>query len=53
VLAVLDGHNRPKYAKREIAFRGLLNCGYDGCAETGELKKEKYVYYHPPICRSA
>jgi hypothetical protein len=31
VQAVLAGHNRPKYSKREIAFRGLMNCAYDGC----------------------
>ncbi|MGB8479616.1 MAG: zinc ribbon domain-containing protein [Acidobacteriaceae bacterium] len=45
VQAILSGHNRPKYSKREIAFRGLMNCAYDGCMLTGELKKEKYVYY--------
>ncbi|MGC1781193.1 MAG: recombinase family protein [Acidobacteriaceae bacterium] len=45
VQAVLDGHNRPKYAKRNLAFRELRNCAYDGCTVTGELKKEKYVYY--------
>jgi site-specific DNA recombinase len=45
VQAVLTGHNRPKYSKREIAFRGLMNCAHDGCMLTGEVKKEKYVYY--------
>jgi site-specific DNA recombinase len=45
VQMVLSGHNRPKYSKREIAFRGLMSCAYDGCMVTGELKKEKYVYY--------
>jgi site-specific DNA recombinase len=45
VQAVLAGHNRPKYSKREIAFRGLMNCAHDGCMLTGEVKKEKYVYY--------
>jgi site-specific DNA recombinase len=42
---VLTGHNRPKYSKREIAFRGLMNCANDGCMLTGEVQKEKYVYY--------
>ncbi len=42
---VLTGHNRPKYSKREIAFRGLMNCAYDGCQLTGDVQKEKYVYY--------
>ncbi|HZY61882.1 MAG TPA: recombinase family protein [Edaphobacter sp.] len=45
VQEVLAGHNRPKYSKREIAFRGLMNCANDGCMLTGEVQKEKYVYY--------
>jgi DNA invertase Pin-like site-specific DNA recombinase len=42
---VLHGHNKPKYRKHEIAFRGLLKCAHDACTVTGELKKGKYVYY--------
>ena len=42
---VLCGHNRPKYSKRDIAFRGLLTCAHDRCMVTGEVKKNKYVYY--------
>jgi len=42
----LAGHNRPKYGKREIAFRGLLTCAHDDCTVSGEIKKGKYVYYH-------
>ena len=42
---VLHGHNKPKYRKQTIAFRGLLRCAHDGCTVTGELKKGKYVYY--------
>jgi DNA invertase Pin-like site-specific DNA recombinase len=45
VQAVLTGHNRPKYSKREIAFRGLMQCANDGCTLTGDIQKEKYVYY--------
>jgi site-specific DNA recombinase len=45
VQAVLAGPNRPKYSKREIAFRGLMNCAYDGCMLTGDIQKETYVYY--------
>jgi site-specific DNA recombinase len=45
VQAVLAGHNRPKYSKREVAFRGLINCAHDGCMLTGDVQKEKYVYY--------
>jgi len=42
---VLTGHNRPRYSKREIAFRGLMTCAHDGCQLTGDVQKEKYVYY--------
>jgi DNA invertase Pin-like site-specific DNA recombinase len=45
VQAVLCGHNRPKYGKQNIAFRGMLTCAHDDCMVTGELKKNKYVYY--------
>jgi site-specific DNA recombinase len=45
VQAVLEGHNRPKYSKRDIAFRGLMTCAYDDCMVTGEVQKAKYVYY--------
>ncbi len=44
VQAVLRGHNKPKYRKHEIAFRGLLRCARDNCTITAELKKGKYVY---------
>jgi DNA invertase Pin-like site-specific DNA recombinase len=43
--AVLNGQNRPKYGKHEIAFRGMLTCAHDDCTVTAELKKDKYVYY--------
>ena len=39
------GYNKPKYRKRNIAFRGLLTCAHDHCLVTAEVKKEKYVYY--------
>jgi site-specific DNA recombinase len=45
VQSVLTGHNRPRHSKREIAFRGLMTCAYDGCMLTGDVQKEKYVYY--------
>jgi site-specific DNA recombinase len=45
VQAVLHGHNKPKYSKRDVAFRGLLTCAHDHCVVTAEVKKEKYVYY--------
>jgi site-specific DNA recombinase len=45
VQEVLANHNRPSYTRKEISFRGLMQCAYDGCALTGEIQKEKYVYY--------
>jgi site-specific DNA recombinase len=45
VQSTLAGHNRPKYSKREIAFRGLMNCAYDGCTLTGDVQKQRYIYY--------
>ena len=32
--------------KRDFAFSGLIECGACGCAIVGEIKKERYVYYH-------
>ncbi|MBI4480955.1 MAG: recombinase family protein [Acidobacteria bacterium] len=46
VQTVFQGHNRPKYARHQYAFSGLLNCAYDGCLITAEMKKGQYVYYH-------
>jgi len=43
--SMLRGHNKPKYGKHEIAFRGMLTCAHDNCTVTAELKKNKYVYY--------
>jgi len=45
VQAVIHGLNKPKYSKRDVAFRGLLTCAHDNCVVTAEVKKEKYVYY--------
>jgi len=46
VQGVLQGRNHPKHRSREFAFSGLLQCAYDNCMVTAEIKKEKYVYYH-------
>jgi site-specific DNA recombinase len=43
--SVLRAHNKPKYGKQEIAFRGLMTCAHDNCRITAERKKGKYVYY--------
>lgn len=45
VQEVLTSHNRPKYSKQEIAFRGLMTCAHDSCMLTGDVQKKKYVYY--------
>jgi site-specific DNA recombinase len=48
VQAVLDGRYAKKHrrAKHEFAFSGLIACGHCGCSLVGEIKKERYVYYH-------
>ena len=43
---VFRGHNRHKYRKHAFSYSGLLQCAYDDCAVTAELKKGRYVYYH-------
>ena len=30
----------------DFAFTSLINCGHCGFALVGEMKKQKYVYYH-------
>jgi site-specific DNA recombinase len=42
---VFQGHNRPKYGKHQFAFSGMLNCAYDQCRVTAEIKKSRYIYY--------
>ena len=37
---------RSRTRKRDFAFSGLIECGACGCAIVGEIKKERYVYYH-------
>ncbi|WP_074974978.1 recombinase family protein [Nitrosospira multiformis] len=45
---VMDGRLRKKHrrATRDFAFSGLIACTACGCAVVGEIKKERYVYYH-------
>ena len=33
------------YEKRTVAFAGLIKCGHCGGSVTGDIKKERYVYY--------
>jgi hypothetical protein len=37
---------KSKLGKRDFAFSGLIACHACGCAVVGEIKKERYVYYH-------
>jgi site-specific DNA recombinase len=45
---VIDGRlaKKSKQGKRDFAFSGLIACHVCGCAVVGEIKKERYVYYH-------
>ena len=45
---ILDGHrqSRHRHVKHDFAFSGVIRCGHCGCSIVGEVKKEKYVYYH-------
>jgi site-specific DNA recombinase len=45
---VVEGRNarRAKKGRRDFAFSGLIACHACGCAVVGEIKKERYVYYH-------
>ena len=48
VQSVLDGRfaKKAKRGKHDFAFSGLIACNACGCAVVGEIKKERYVYYH-------
>ena len=48
VQAVLDNRKakRHRRAKHDFAFSGLIECGHCGSAIVGEIKKQRYVYYH-------
>jgi len=48
VQGVMDGRLAKKHRRmtRDFAFSGLIACHNCGCAVVGEIKKERYVYYH-------
>jgi site-specific DNA recombinase len=48
VQGVLDGRHAKKHrqSKHAFAFSGLITCGHCGCSLVGEIKKQRYVYYH-------
>ena len=48
VQGVMDGRLAKKHRRmtRDFAFSGLIACAKCGCAVVGEIKKQRYVYYH-------
>ena len=40
------GTRKPRRVMHHFAFSNLIHCGHCGCSLVGELKKERYVYYH-------
>lgn len=49
---VIDGRfsNNTRRGRRDFAFSGLMSCKQCGCAVVGEIKKQRYVYYHCTGC---
>jgi DNA invertase Pin-like site-specific DNA recombinase len=48
VQGLLDDRRAKKNrrVKHDFAFSGLIACGHCGCSIVGEIKKQRYVYYH-------
>ena len=48
VQTILDRRfaNKHRKVKHDFAFSGLISCGHCGCSLVGEIKKQRYVYYH-------
>jgi site-specific DNA recombinase len=48
VQGVLNGRfaKKAKRGRHDFAFSGMIACHACGCAVVGEIKKERYVYYH-------
>jgi site-specific DNA recombinase len=48
VQGVLNGRFAKKHRrmKHDFAFSGLITCAQCGCSVVGEIKKQRYVYYH-------
>jgi site-specific DNA recombinase len=48
VQSILDGRNasKAKRGRHDFAFAGLIACVKCGCSVVGEVKKQRYVYYH-------
>src|SRR4051794_21284282 len=45
---VMDGRNSAKHRRmtHDFAFSGLIACANCRCSVVGEIKKQKYIYYH-------
>jgi site-specific DNA recombinase len=45
---MMDGRNASKHrrVKHDFAFSGLIACGHCDCSVVGEIKKQRYIYYH-------
>lgn len=41
-----NGNGKHMDTKRDLLYRGLIQCSECGCLFTGEIHKEKYIYYH-------
>jgi site-specific DNA recombinase len=48
VQGILDGRHAKKHRRmtHNFAFSGLITCAKCGCSVVGEIKKQRYVYYH-------
>ena len=46
VQKILGNNFRPYLTKHNFPFNNLIKCGLCGCRVLGELKKNKYIYYH-------
>lgn len=38
--------DKPKKIKHNFIYSGLIKCSHCGCVLVGEIKKQKYIYYH-------
>lgn len=48
VQQIIENRNLTKHKimKHDFAFSRLIRCGHCGCSLIGEIKKERFVYYH-------
>ena len=48
VQGVMDGRfaRKHRHFRHDFAFSGLIACSKCGCSVVGEIKKQRYIYYH-------